>query len=219
MFRVDLHIHSKYSYDNDSEPEEIIIKAIEAGLDGIAFTEHYSYEASDFIEGLRDKYNSIRLIRGVEFSPPEGHCLIFGVNTDRMPIKNLPLQEVIRIVTAAGGVLIPTHPYRGINSMGDTIRKVNGLSAIEGVNGLNMYHLNLKAIEMAGDLNLPYTGGSDAHRPEDVGSCYTEFKEPVTEHNITEVIKRGNYRGIDKRKVSRLIEKKGESKWEKKDSL
>lgn len=208
MYRVDLHIHSKYSADNDSDPEEIINKAIESGLDAIAFTEHYSYEASEFVESLRHKYNSIKILRGVEFSTPDGHCLIFGVNTDRLSIKEIPLDEVIDIITLAGGVIIPTHPYRGINSMGDTIRKMKGFSAIEGFNGLNMYHLNQKAIDAARDLGLPYTGGSDAHRPVDVGSCYTEFDEPVTEDNIVEVIKRGNYRGMDKRKISRIGERR-----------
>lgn len=208
MYRVDLHIHSKYSEDNDSDPEEIINKAIESGLDAIAFTEHYSYEASEFVESLRHKYNSIKILRGVEFSTPDGHCLIFGVDTDRLSIKEIPLDVVIDIITLAGGVIIPTHPYRGINSMGDTIRKVKGFSAIEGFNGLNMYHLNQKAIDAARDLGLPYTGGSDAHRPVDVGSCYTEFDEPVTEDNIVEVIKRGNYRGMDKRKISRIRERR-----------
>lgn len=208
MYRVDLHIHSKYSGDNDSEPEEIINIAIEAGLDAIAFTEHYSYEASEFVESLRQKYNSIKILRGVEFSTPDGHCLIFGVDTDRLPIRDIPLSEVIEIVTSAGGVLIPTHPYRGINSMGDTIRKVRGFSAIEGFNGLNMYHLNQKAIDVAVDLGLPYTGGSDAHRPVDVGSCYTEFDEPVKEDNIAEVLKRGNYHGKDRRKISRIGERR-----------
>ncbi|MFN3479184.1 MAG: PHP domain-containing protein [Thermodesulfovibrionales bacterium] len=208
MYRVDLHIHSKYSGDNDSEPEEIINKAIEAGLDAIAFTEHYSYEASEFVESLRHKYNSIEILRGVEFSTPDGHCLIFGVNTDRLSIREVPLDEVIDIITLAGGVIIPTHPYRGINSMGDTIRKVKGFSAIEGFNGLNMYHLNQKAIDAARDLGLPYTGGSDAHRPEDVGSCYTEFDEPVREDNIVKILKGGNYYGVDRRKISRIVERR-----------
>lgn len=208
MYRVDLHIHSKHSGDNDSEPEEIINKAIEVGLDGIAFTEHYYYEASEFVEELRDKYRTIRLFRGVEFSTPEGHCLIFGVNTDRLPIRNTPLDEIIRVVTLSGGVLIPTHPYRGVNSMGDTIRKISGFSAIEGCNGLNMYYMNLKAIDAAKDLGLPYTGGSDAHRPEDVGSCYTEFNELLSEDNLIEILRKGNYYGKDKRKVSRLSERR-----------
>ena len=41
-FKIDLHIHTRESGDNDSDPEEVVVNAIEAGLDGIAFTEHYN---------------------------------------------------------------------------------------------------------------------------------------------------------------------------------
>ena len=55
-FRIDLHVHSKYSGDTDAEPEEEIIRAISLDLQGIVFTEHYSYAASEHAEGLKEKY-------------------------------------------------------------------------------------------------------------------------------------------------------------------
>jgi len=199
-FRVDLHVHSKYSGDNVSEPEESILKAIDLKLDGIAFTEHYSYEASEPVERLKEKYGaSIRIFRGVEFSSAEGHCLIFGVNTDTLPIKRAPVDEVIRIVSESGGVLIPSHPYRIGNSLGDIIHRVKGICAVEGYNGCNMHAYNAKAVETAKSLHLPYTGGSDAHAPEEVGMCYTEFDGEVTDDDLIFLLKKGNYRGVDAR--------------------
>ena len=86
--KIDLHIHSENSGDNFTDPEEVVMRAIERGLDGIAFTEHYYYEASEGVEALQEKYrNSIMIFRGVEFSAAEGHCLVFGVNTDRLSLK------------------------------------------------------------------------------------------------------------------------------------
>jgi predicted metal-dependent phosphoesterase TrpH len=199
-FTVDLHVHSKYSGDNISEPEEAVLKAIELKLDGIAFTEHYSYEASEPVERLKEKYrDSIRIFRGVEFSSAEGHCLIFGVNTDTLPIKHAPVEEVVRIVNDSGGVLIPSHPYRIGNSMGDIIRLIRGLCAVEGYNGCNMHAYNAKAVETARSLHLPYTGGSDAHAPEEVGMCYTEFDDEITDDDLIPLLKKGNYRGVDAR--------------------
>jgi predicted metal-dependent phosphoesterase TrpH len=199
-FRIDLHVHSKYSGDNVSEPEESIMKAIELKLDGIAFTEHYSYEASEPVERLREKYrDAIRIFRGVEFSSPEGHCLIFGVNTDSLQIRDAALEEVIRIVNASGGVLIPSHPYRAGNSLGDIVRRVKGICAIEGYNGCNMHAYNAKAVEAAKSLSLPYTGGSDAHAPEEVGLCYTEFDDEVGDEDLIPLLKKGDYRGVDAR--------------------
>ncbi len=198
--RIDLHVHSKYSGDNVSEPEETVLKAIELNLDGIAFTEHYSYEASEPVERLKEKYrDAIRIFRGVEFSSAEGHCLIFGVNTDLLRIKYAPVEEVVRIVNDAGGVLIPSHPYRIGNSLGDIVRRVKGICALEGYNGCNMHAYNEKAVEAALSLRLPYTGGSDAHAPEEVGMCYTEFDGGIADDDLVVLLKKGRYRGVDAR--------------------
>jgi predicted metal-dependent phosphoesterase TrpH len=204
-FKIDLHVHSIYSGDNSADPEETVLRAIELGLSGLAFTEHYFYEASEPVEALKEKYgNAIRIFRGVEFSTAEGHCLIFGANTDKLSMKGAPVEEVIRLVTEARGVVIPSHPYRPGTSLGELARTVRGIAALEGCNGANMHGYNAKAIESARARKLPYTGGSDAHAPQEVGSCYTEFDAEVTYENFIELLREGNFRGIDKRKISRF---------------
>ena len=205
-FKIDLHVHSKYSTDNDADPEETILHAIELGLHGIAFTEHYYYGASEPVEALKDKYqDSIMIFRGVEFSTAEGHCLVFGADTDKLGIKYAPLAEVIRFASKAGGVVIPSHPYRPGTSLGDLVHSVNGITGLEGYNGANMYAFNVKAIDAARTLKLPYTGGSDAHDPQEVGSCYTVFRDLVTYENFIDLLKAGNYQGVDTRKISRML--------------
>jgi predicted metal-dependent phosphoesterase TrpH len=207
-FKIDLHVHTKYSGDNDSDPEEAVLCAIERGLHGVAFTEHYYYGASEFAEGLKEKYrNSILIFRGVEFSTAEGHCLIFGVDTDSLSIKYASVIEVIRVVDQAGGVVIPSHPYRSVNSIGDLVRSVPGICALEGYNGCNMHAYNVKALKAAEALKLPYTGGSDAHAPWEVGSCFTEFDDMVNGENLVEALKSGKYQGVDTRKISRSLMK------------
>lgn len=204
-FKIDLHVHSKHSGDNDADPEEAVIRAIECGLQGIAFTEHYYYEASEQAETLREKYGErILILRGVEFSADEGHCLVFGVDTDKLGIKYAPVADVIRFVSAAGGVVIPSHPYRPGTSLGDLVLSVKGIAGLEGCNGANMHSFNVRAIEAAKALHLPYTGGSDAHEPREVGSCYTEFHRTVTYDNFVNLLKTGNYLGVDTRKISRM---------------
>jgi predicted metal-dependent phosphoesterase TrpH len=205
-YTIDLHVHSRFSGDTDSEPEESVIWAVELGLSGIAFTEHSSYEASEFVEGLKEKYGeAIRIFRGVEFSCSEGHCLVFGANTDRLLPRHSPLEEVIKRVAVEGGVVIPSHPYRGGHSLGDLIREVHGLCAIEGYNGANMHAFNVRAMGAAKDLGLPFTGGSDAHNPREVGSCFTEFDDEVTYDNFIGLLTRGRYRGVDTRKISKWL--------------
>ncbi len=204
-FKIDLHVHTINSGDNDADPEETVLHAIDRGLHGIAFTEHYSYAASEHAEILKEKYGDrILILRGVEFSASEGHCLIFGVDTDMMSKKYVPIKEVISYVQTAGGVVIPSHPYRTVNSLGDLVRSVSDICALEGYNGCNMHTFNERAIEAAVMLKLPYTGGSDAHAPSEVGSCYTEFGDTVTASNFIEMLKAGRYRGVDIRKISRM---------------
>jgi len=205
IYRIDLHVHSKFSGDTDSEPEESVIHAIKAGLQGMAFTEHYSYEASGFADELRERYKGkIMVFRGVEFSSAEGHCLVFGVNTDSLSIKNASLKDIIPLVNEKGGVVIPTHPFRGANSVGDRIRDLKGLCAIEGHNGYAHYYQNVKAVRTAEEMKLPYTGGSDAHLSNEVGACYTEFSHDVTYDNFIDLLRGGDYIGVDTRKISRV---------------
>lgn len=204
-FKLDMHVHTKYSGDNDAEPEDVLEVAIAKGLDGIVFTEHYSYEASWYVEELSEKYrNVISIFRAVEFSSAQGHCLIFGLNTDNLLKHHADIHEVIAVVRMHGGVVIPSHPYRGYNSLGHVLKTTEGFSAIEGYNGCNMHGMNEQAVLVAKELNLPFTGGSDAHRPEDVGSCYTLFYEPVTEENLIMLLKSGRYTAKDTRKISLL---------------
>ncbi len=205
-FKIDLHMHSQNSGDTDADPEEMVLRAIELGLQGIAFTEHYSYQASEPAERLREKYgNSIMIFRGVEFSAEQGHCLIFGADTDKLAIRHQPIEEVVRIVNEKGGVVIPSHPYRPGTSLGDHVLHVRGICAVEGYNGANLHAYNVRAVEAARTLKLPYTGGSDAHALKEVGSCFTEFAERVTYDNFIDLLKRGSYEGVDKRKISRML--------------
>ncbi len=204
-YKVDLHIHTKHSGDSNSEPEDVVLHAIEAGLDGIAFTEHYSFEVSEFAEKLREKYSrDILIFRGVEFDAADGHCLVFGVNTDNAGIKDEPMKEVVRVVNEKGGVVIPTHPFRGGYSIGKKVRDLKGICAVEGYNGYSHYYKNKKAVEMALDIGLPFTGGSDAHSAGDVGACYTQFNTEVTYDNFLELLKAGDYFGRDIRNVSKV---------------
>lgn len=202
--RIDLHVHSKHSGDTDADPEEAVLHAIGLKLDGIAFTEHYYYAASEYAIGLQEKYrDAIMIFRGVEFSAAEGHCLVFGVDTDRLAIKYAPIEDIVRIVALNGGVVIPSHPFRGGNSLGEKINNLKGIAALEGYNGCNMHAFNVRAINAAKNLSLPFTGGSDAHAPREVGSCYTEFEEEVGPENLVDLLKKGRFYGVDTRKVSR----------------
>ena len=203
-FRVDLHVHSYLSGDNAADPEECVVRGIERGLQGIAFTEHYSYAASEPIELLRERYrDEILVLRGVELSAAEGHCLVFGVDTDRLDLAHAPVETLIRAVEREGGVVIPSHPYRGGSGMGDMVHALQGIVAIEGHNGCNHPSFNRRAIDAARRRRLPVTGGSDAHAPGEVGSCFTVFHGRMTAERLVGMLKAGAYEAVDARALGR----------------
>ncbi|MBW1947899.1 MAG: PHP domain-containing protein, partial [Deltaproteobacteria bacterium] len=46
MFKVDLHIHTTLGGDSFIQPDELVARSIEVGLDAVCVTEHNSYSLS-----------------------------------------------------------------------------------------------------------------------------------------------------------------------------
>ena len=198
--KIDLHCHSKYSYDNFLEPEALIEPAIKLNLDGACFTEHYSIMASQPVEKIKVP-DGFYVFRGLEISTDLGHLLVYGLKDDSWNIWSrnnyLDLSQVLEAVHDLGGICIPAHPFRGWESLNEETLRIDGLDAIETHNGLNSEEANKKAIQAARLKNLPSTGGSDCHTKEHIGKAFTEFKNPVhTIEQLIEEILKGNCEGI-----------------------
>lgn len=207
--KIDLHVHTKFSGDSSLEPERLIEKAREVGLDGVCITEHWSYNASKPLEDF-GRQQEFLILRGVEYHSAEGHLLLFGVHDDSYynGRKYLPARDVISCVQAQGGVVVASHPYidwrmlrnrsDGLSNptgeedmvMGDRIYELSGLlTAVETVNGAMarlMPEANIKAEEARKSLSLPGTGGSDSHYDWELGSAYTVFTDRIT--NLLDLI-------------------------------
>ena len=199
--KIDLHCHTKYSCDNDLEPQELIAQAIRVGLDGICITEHFSVEASRPVENVAVPEGFL-VFRGVEISTDMGHLLAYGINNDAWNVWNADLylnaREVIDRIHGLGGICVPSHPFRGWDSFGTMVLEIDGLDAIETHNGANTMEMNVQAMSCARMRNLPSVGGSDSHRKEQVGRAYTVFSNPIkTIADLVSEIKNGNCRGSD----------------------
>ena len=197
---IDLHCHTKYSYDCYLEPLDLIKRAKEVNLDGICITEHYSFTLSRHIANI-DQGGDFLILRGLEISTNMGHLLVYGVKDDSWNTWSrdnyLDIVEVIRNVHSEGGICVPAHPFRGWDSLGDTIVTIDGLDALETHNSRTSLDENKKAIRAAYSLKLPSIGGSDCHRIEQVGSVVTEFLNPIkTMDDMIREIRKGNCRGL-----------------------
>jgi len=186
--KIDLHIHtSPLSACSYIDPQELIQEARRLQLDGICLTEHQVVWDPDEVDKLAAEAG-IRIFRGNEFTTNQGDILVFGFYED---IKELLIiQELRDKVTAAGGYMIVAHPFRGFKTFGigqlqltvEQACKRKGLEFVDAVeigNGKLSPDENDMARKVAEKLGLPGTGGSDAHRVDEIGTWVTVFEKEI----------------------------------------
>jgi len=201
--RIDLHIHtsprSSCSYLGLSE---LVQEAKRLKLGGICLTEHQVVWTSEEAANLAEK-GDIKVFRGNEFTTNQGDILVFGFEKD---IKELlTIQELHAEVRKDNGFMIAAHPFRGFKTFGIgqlqmTVeqacrRKVfEFVDAIEIGNGKLTDDENDMACKVAEKLGLPGTGGSDAHRVDEVGRWVTVFENDIrTEQELLEELRAGRF--------------------------
>ena len=89
MLKIDLHVHTTYSYDSLITPKELIFYAKRCGLDGVAVTDH------DRINGALKiaKETDFLIVPGIEISSLNGH--IIGLNVDELVPPELSVDETL----------------------------------------------------------------------------------------------------------------------------
>jgi hypothetical protein len=179
--KIDLHVHTWYSYDSLINLKELVFYAKKRGLDGVAITDH------DTIEGVikMTKQTDFLIIPGIEVSSSKGHILGLNVQTPIPP--NLSVEETVEEIHEAGGLAVACHPkafFKGslgkyVNSQFDAVEVIN--SAALPFNRSIQYSRKLASV-----LGIPQIAGSDAHYAPEIGYAYTLID---TEPNIDMIIK------------------------------
>ena len=189
----DMHVHqNRHSSDSKMDIYKGIEYAKEIGLDGICITDHDNLGLRPLAKALSDQ-SGIQVIVGVEIYTLDGDILCFGI--DEMPEERLSAQETIDFVLERGGACIAAHPYRhNRRGLEDVMFQVSGLTAIEGYNGRTKAEDNRRALAAAKHLNIPVTGGSDAHTIEELGNYVTVFEEAIyDEKSLISALKAGKF--------------------------
>jgi predicted metal-dependent phosphoesterase TrpH len=204
--RIDLHIHTApLSACSYIDPQELIQEARRLNLDGICLTEHQVVWDPDEVSQMAEAAG-IRIFRGNEFTTNQGDILVFGYGED---IKELLIIQDLRgRVTAAGGYMIAAHPFRGFKTFGIgqlqmTVeqackRKVlEFVDAVETGNGKLSPDENEMARKVAEKLGLPGTGGSDAHRIDEIATWLTDFDNDIEDENdLLRELHAGRFRAV-----------------------
>ena len=200
---MDLHIHTfPASQCSSSSADDMLQEAVNIGLDAVCITDHNIVWKPADIQALSDKHG-IPVFRGNEITTDQGDMLVFGMHKDVQGI--IKLQDLKQMVDEADGFMIAAHPFRGFlifntNEIGLTVEKamqrpaLKMVHALEVLNGKVTERENVFAGKVAEGLNMPATGGSDAHDVIGVGKYATCFEAPIAnEKELVEALKSGAY--------------------------
>ena len=179
---LDLHVHSTFSLDSPTPPEEYAARASELGLQGLVFTEHKRLVIDFDFAGLGQKYRLL-ILHGVEAETFWGHLLIYGITPALAQAfdfsRRLDPVSLAKAVFEAGGLVVPAHIFRPYISLGFRSLDLPGVCAVETLNGGNTEGENRFAVHWASQVGLFATGGSDAHFLSELGSCLTRLENSV----------------------------------------
>lgn len=165
ILKLDLHVHTTYSGDSHTTPQDLLGMVTKHGLDGVAVTDHNILS--------RFRIEGMIVVPGMEISTKHGHLLALDVNT---PVKrNMSADETVETIHAQGGIAVLPHPYDMLRSSLRPKRLLKRVDAVETVNASAPFFVLSKwfAEGFARHANLPVTGGSDSHLPETIGNAFT----------------------------------------------
>lgn len=211
---IDMHIHTTLGSDDSIiDPDELIEVAKAKGLDAVCITEH----GNKRLEGIAKlaKRHNFLVFGGMEASTELGDILIFGL--DSYPRHIHRAAELRQFVVQAGGVMIAAHPFRSdfpkvwdnpwsrqrkVLTVEEACRRplFQLVEAMEVVNGWATEEDSIFARQVSAQLDLPGTGGSDAHSIPEIGRCITIFDNHIkTEEELLAAIRSQRYRAEDHR--------------------
>ena len=179
--RIDLHTHTAPASDCSAiSHREYVDFCRRAGIRAIALTNHDEI-ADNQLLAPRLADIGVALLHGVEISTMLGDFLVFSPDLDYLdtlhdvqaplkPAEVPPHAAIVWAHPAAGGGRSGSAYFSG---MGHLV--AGAVHAIEVYNGRWQGSRYVEAARaLAGELGLPMTGGSDAHRAQDLMTCYTE---------------------------------------------
>jgi predicted metal-dependent phosphoesterase TrpH len=180
--KFDLHLHtSRHSPDSDIDPFELLNRARGAGLDGVVITEHGYLWPEDELAELRATAPDLVVLSGIEVTGVGGDVLVYGVTNPFAVPQGIAWPDLLREVRRQGGAAVMAHPYRWGQPVDQLLAErelpFDGLERLS-----NNMDVELRAKAEALHGRFPHwagLGNSDAHAPETVGVCYTEFAAEV----------------------------------------
>jgi predicted metal-dependent phosphoesterase TrpH len=175
--RVDLHMHTMWSGDATTTPDELREAVAASGIDVLCITDHGT------INGAVELATALgcRVVVGEEVRTGAGEIIGLFLK-ERLPFGMKPA-EAVAAIRSQGGVVYVPHPFdpvRHCMAEGalDALASDGALDAIEVFNAkVSLQHLNRRAADFAAHHGLAGGAGSDAHEPSAIGAAYVEMPD------------------------------------------
>lgn len=175
--RVDLHMHTMWSGDCTTTPDELREAVEESGIDVLCITDHGT------INGAVELGESLgcRVVVGEEVRTAAGEIIGLFL-TERLPLGMKPA-EAVHAIRSQGGVVYVPHPFDPMRHCMaedalEQLAAAGGIDAVEALNAkVSLQHLNRRAADFAAHHGLAAGAGSDAHVASAVGAAYVEMPD------------------------------------------
>lgn len=205
--KIDMHVHTKHSYDGSSKVREIFEAADKRGLDGVAITDHFNNRAWEEAKEVSEEMD-MHFIPGEEVrilddeKRTRAEVLVYFLDK---PLGNKTMEGIEEEVRSQDGLIFIAHPYAKARPSPSDIDSL--LKYVDGIETLNsrarLNKTNRKAMKFAEGKNLPVVGGSDAHIPLEIGYSYTEVKDAENLEEFKKGLREG--RSIVKGKITNFF--------------
>ena len=192
--RADFHSHSNYSRDSVIGPQAFIDRCVRKGVNCIAVTDHNEIEGAFVIEKLAP----FKVIIGEEVKTSEGE--IIGLFLKELVPRDLSPEETIGAIHEQGGLAVIPHPYdifrRSVIKPDALERVKEQVDAIEGFNCRNILgRHDERARDLARGVGKPFTLGTDAHSPWELGGASLELESFETPAELLQALPEGRIVG------------------------
>lgn len=184
--KIDLHVHTTYSYDSLITPKDLIFYAKKRGLDGVALTDH------DRIDGALKiaKETNFLIVPGMEISSLNGH--VIGLNVDELVPAKLSVGETLDRIHEVGGIAIACHPVTFFKESlkGHISARFDAIEVINASAFPFNYSVR-RSGEIASKLGIARVAGSDAHYGPEIGYAYTLVNAESEVDEVVNAIRKG----------------------------
>ena len=192
--RCDLHLHTMYSPDSKTTPEQIIAHCKETGIDCIAVTDHDTIKGAVELKRLAP----FKVIVSSEIHTRDGEVIGYFLS-EEIPGK-LSAIETVKLIKQQGGLVCVPHPFDALRGSAIERRALDEIlpevDIIEVFNARSLYrHHNTMARQFADRHKLLASAGSDAHTPDEIGTTYVEMPDFEGKDDFLKALAQGNIVG------------------------